>query len=139
MAFNQISALPYGLFGNNLNLITIDFSENAIYSIYNKMFSHLSDLIWLDLSGNECVNYLFWSTENTDLEKDLRKCMIPTFIDYHRKIYEQFKNLDKAFKSFDEKFKAGDESVLNFASSIAKAAERLRKIEEKLEIDGKTY
>ena len=54
--YNKLSTVPANLFKNNLKLKGIKLSANKIQTISSTMFDHLTNLEYVDLQNNLCVN-----------------------------------------------------------------------------------
>ena len=70
LSSNSLTTLPANLFKNNFRLGEIGLGYNKIKSIDSKMFDHLTDVWWVRLNDNVCLNklYLF---EKSALKSDL--------------------------------------------------------------------
>jgi Leucine-rich repeat (LRR) protein len=79
---NKLEFLPKRLFETNKILRNVILQGNPMKAVIPTMFSHLSNLNVLDLSGANCVNKTFSTWANIDfekVEKALEKCSISEF------------------------------------------------------------
>jgi tetrahydromethanopterin S-methyltransferase subunit G len=108
--------VPEDMFNRNLKLNRINFANNKIAKMSNRMFNNLKNLNYLDIRDNICVNeYFLYANQNFDLiEKNLETCV-------NGSLNQQFE-LGKQVgggQVLEEKF-------LNFTEDIVKSIEVLR-------------
>ncbi len=111
---NRLQYLHPDLFVNNLYLESVSLNANGIKGIAKNMFSHLSKLKGLWLSGNLCVDKVYDPTANKrfpKIEKDLENCHRSYFEDKTVLSSDNFDFIEEKFNDFERRLK-GLEQVL---------------------------
>lgn len=98
---NKLVAIPSALFKSNLNLAKIWLNRNKIKFLDSENFNHLSDLVYVDVSENICINKVYDEHNFGDIHNDLTANCVT--------LDEKIKELEKQITILNDKINAANE------------------------------